>query len=109
MDRFANRVNAKLPSFNSRLWNPGSLNWHGENNYACPPICVLILRVLHHNRNCKASGSLIAPLWHSAPFWPMICPDGELLHLSLSIEWNFPHSKKPTFPAVVIACLETKI
>ena len=31
-----------------------------------------------------------------------------VLHLSLSIGWNFPHSKKRTFPAVVIACLETK-
>ena len=74
VDRFANHVNAKLPPFNSRFWNPGSegidafvMNWHGENNYVCPPIC-LILRVLHHMRNCKASDSLIVPLWHSAPF-----------------------------------------
>ena len=83
VDRFANHVNAKLPRFNSRFWNPGSegidafvMNWHGEINYGCPPIC-LILRVLHHMSNCKASGSLIVPLWHSAPFWPMICPDGD--------------------------------
>ena len=66
------RINAKLPCLHSRFWNPGSeginsfvMNWHGENNYPCPPIC-LILRVLHHMRNCKASGSLIVPLWHSA-------------------------------------------
>ena len=74
VDRFANHVNAKLPRFKSIFWNPGSegidafvMNWHGENNYPCPPIC-LILRVLHHMSNCKASGSLIVPLWHSAPF-----------------------------------------
>lgn len=72
--RFADHVNAKLPRFNSRFWNPGYegidafvMNWAGENNYACPPIC-LILRVLLHMRNCKASGSLIVPLWDSAPF-----------------------------------------
>ena len=57
VDRFANHVNAKLPRFNSRFWNPGSegidafvMNWDGENNYACPPIC-LILRLLLHMRN----------------------------------------------------------
>ena len=82
------------------------MNWDGENNYACPPIC-LILRVLIHMRNCKASGSLIVPLWHSAPFWPIICPDGRRF-ASVIVDWNFPHSKKPTFPVVVIACLETK-
>ena len=37
VDRFANHVNARLPRFNSRFWNPGSegidafvMNWHGE-------------------------------------------------------------------------------
>ena len=94
VDRFANHVNAKLPRFNSRFWNPGSegihvdafvMDWHGENNYACPPIR-LIVRVLHHMRNCKASGSLIVPLWHSAPFWPMVSPDGERF-ASFIVDW----------------------
>ena len=53
-----------------------SMDWHAETNYTCPPIC-LILRVLHHMRNCKASNSLTVPLWQSTPFWPIICPDGE--------------------------------
>ena len=94
MDRFANHLNAKLPRFNSRFWNPGSegihvdafvMDWHGENNYACPPIR-LIVRVFHHMRTCKASGSLIVPLWHSAPFWPMVCPDGECF-TSFIVDW----------------------
>lgn len=92
VDRFANHVNAKLPRFNSRFWNPGSegidafvMNWDGENNYACPPIC-LILRVVPHMRNCKDSGSLIVPLWHSAHFWPMICPDGRRF-ASFIVDW----------------------
>ena len=104
VDRFANHVNAKLPRFNSRFWNPGSegidafvMNWHGENNYSCPPIC-LILRVLHHMRNCKASGSLIVPLWHSAPFWPMICPDGERF-ASFIVDWM----ELPTFKEAYIS------
>ena len=90
IDRFANHVNAKLPRFNSIFWNPGSecidtfvMNWSGENNYACPPIC-LILRVLLHTH--KASGTLIVPLWHSAPFWPIICPDGHCF-AEFIVEW----------------------
>ena len=50
------------------------MNWAGENNYVCPPIC-LIPRVLHSN--CKALGTLIVPLWHSAPYWPMISAGGD--------------------------------
>ena len=82
IDRFANHLNAKLPRFNSRFWNPVAegidafvMDWARENNYVCPPVC-FILRVLLHMRNCKASASLVVPLWHSAPFWPMVCPDG---------------------------------
>ena len=104
MDRFANHVNAKLPRFNSRFWNPGSegidafvMDWHGENNYSCPPIC-LILRVLHHMRNCKASGSLIVPLWQSATFWPMICPDGDRF-ASFIVDWM----ELPTFKEAYIS------
>ena len=43
-----NYLNAKLPRFSSRFWNPGSvgidsfvMNWAGENNYVCPPICLI--------------------------------------------------------------------
>ena len=43
------------------------------------------------------------------PFGRWFVQMENVLHISLSIGWNFPHSKKRTFPAVVIACLETKI
>ena len=79
VDRFANYINSKIARFNSQYWNPGAegvdafvMDWSGENNYVCPPIC-LIPRVLLHMSNCKAQGTLIIPLWYSAPFWPMIC------------------------------------
>ena len=101
-DRFANYLNAKLPRFNSRFWNPGSegidsfvMNWAGESNYVCPPIC-LIPRVLLHMRNCKASGTLIVPLWHSAPFWPMISAGGDKFS-DFVVDWMDLPSLKDAF------------
>ena len=104
IDRFANYLNAKLPRFNSRFWNPGSegidsfvMDWAGENNFVCPPVC-LIPRVLLHMRNCKASGTLVVPLWHSAPFWPMICADG-VNFSNFIINWmDIPSSKEAFTP-----------
>lgn len=79
VDRFANRDNAQLERFNSRYWNPGTdaftVDWAGENNWWCPPVC-LIPRVVEHARSCGATGTLIVPFWVSAPFWPLICPRG---------------------------------
>ena len=39
----------------------------------------LVPRVLRHAKICNSVGTLIVPLWKSAPFWPMLCPDGILL------------------------------
>ena len=82
IDRFANHTNTQLPRFNSRFWNPGSeavdaftRDWSGENNWLCPPL-FLIPRVIRHALNTAASGTLIVPRWPSAPFWPMLFPDG---------------------------------
>ena len=104
IDRFANYLNAKPSRFNSRFWNPGSegidsfvMDWAGENNFICPPVS-LIPRVLLHMRNCKASGTLIVPLWHSAPFWPMICSDG-VNFSDFIIDWmDIPSSKEAFTP-----------
>lgn len=80
IDRFASFQNYQLPRFNR---NPGSeavdaftVNWQGENNWWCPPIA-LIPRVLRHAQVCAARGTLVVPMWHSAPFWPLLCPVGE--------------------------------
>ena len=92
IDLFANHLNYKVARFNSRHWTPGSeaidsftLDWSGENNYICPPIC-LIPRVLLHMRNCQAIGSLVVPLWPSSPFWPMICSNGDHFN-DFVIDW----------------------
>lgn len=102
IDRFANHLNLKLPRFNSRFWNPGSedidafvLDWSGENNYVCPPIC-LIPRVLLHMRNCKATGTLIVPHWPlcqrlGKPSFPVLVPvfsDQRISHSGCS-HWGF--------------------
>ena len=80
VDRFASFQNSQVPRFNSRCWNPGSdavdaftVDWSGENNWWCPPIG-LIPRVIRHAQACRAKGSIVVPLWPSAPFWPMLCP-----------------------------------
>ena len=78
IDRFADHLNCKLLRFNSKYWVPGSENvdcfacdWKHDNNYACPPVS-LISRTIFHMRNCRATGTMILPVWHSAPFWPLI-------------------------------------
>ena len=80
VDRFASFQNCQIDRFNSRCWNPGSeavdaftVNWSVEINWWCPPIA-LIPRVIRHAQVCEAKGTLIVPLWPSAPFWPLLCP-----------------------------------
>lgn len=47
----------------------------GENNWWCPPPS-LVARVVRHAQTCKANGTLVVPHWESAPYWPLLCPDG---------------------------------
>lgn len=82
VDRFASYYNTQLPRFNSRFWNPGSegvdtftCSWKDENNWLCPPI-YLIPRAIQHARKCSAAATLLVPQWPSAPFWPMLFPNG---------------------------------
>ena len=45
-----------------------------------------------------ASGTLIVPLWHSTPFWPMICADG-VNFSDFIINWmDIPSSKEAFTP-----------
>ena len=82
VDRFASFYNNLVSCFNSHFWNPGSEAvdafteyWARENNWLCPPVAI-ILRVLRHAQHCSAVSTLVVPLWKSAPFWPLLCPDG---------------------------------
>ncbi|KAL5496815.1 hypothetical protein EMCRGX_G013175 [Ephydatia muelleri] len=83
VDRFADNFNTRLSRFNSRFACPGSeavdtftVHWGGgENNWWCPPPS-LVARVVRHAETCKANGTLVVPHWESAPYWPLLCPDG---------------------------------
>ena len=83
IDRFADVHNHQLARFNSRYWYPGTeavdtftCNWGGENNWWCPPVH-LVPRLLKHAEVTKAEGTLVVPQWVSAPFWPLLFPDGK--------------------------------
>ena len=85
-DRFACYYNAKLSVFNTRYYQPGSSgvnafaqDWSRDNNWLCPPVC-LMSKVVNHMKVCNAAGTLVAPLWRSAHFWPRLCSGG--LHRS---------------------------
>ena len=82
VDRFADHTNTQVPRFNSRFWVPGSeavdsftCDWGIENNWWCPPIC-LVPRVVRHAQKTRARGTLVIPQWPSAPFWPLLFPNG---------------------------------
>ena len=85
IDRFADNKNTKLVNFNSKYYCPGSMhvntftaNWHGKNNWLCPPV-KNIPAVIRHLQCCKAMGTLLIPCWTSAFWWPLIYPDGKQL------------------------------
>ena len=40
------------------------------------PSLFLVPRLLKHAKATRAKGTLIIPRWVSAPFWPLIFPDG---------------------------------
>ena len=39
---------------------------------------MLVPRVLRHTERCNAQGTLVVPMWESAPFWPLLytCANG---------------------------------
>ena len=82
IDRFADNNNKKTERFNSKFYCPNteSVNcftndWKGENNFLCPPIS-LIGSTIRHLKICRASGTLVVPVWPSSYFWPIIYPNG---------------------------------
>ena len=82
IDRFANFCNTQLPRFNSHFWNPGTeavdaftCDWGDDVNWLCPPP-YLIPRTICHALQTHACDTLIVPEWPSAPYWPMLFPDG---------------------------------
>ena len=78
MDCFASHYNKKVPKYFSRFWNPATSgvdaffqDRRGENCLLIPPIPILC-KVLIFMFRSRVSGTLIAPHWPSAPFWPLL-------------------------------------
>jgi len=83
VDRFADVHNHQLTRFNLHYWNPGleavdafTCNWGGEINWWCPPP-YLVPHLIGHARETRAVGTLVVPQWCSAPYWPLLFPDGK--------------------------------
>ena len=81
IDRFASNLNKKCICLNSKHLCIGcegvdalAQTWSGELNWWVPPpklVCHCLNKIVSE----KACGTLIAPMWQSAPFWPLICND----------------------------------
>ena len=50
-------------------------------------------RTLLHAAECKAKGALLVPMWKSAAFWPLLCPDGRHLAPFVHAWQTFPFSE----------------
>lgn len=81
VDRFSTFKTCQVPRFCSRWLNPCAegidaftLSWAGENNWMFPPP-YLIPQVLKHMDHGHEYGTLVIPLWTSAPWWPLITRD----------------------------------
>ncbi|KAJ8317957.1 hypothetical protein KUTeg_003048, partial [Tegillarca granosa] len=77
-DRFASHYNTKCSKFNSKWWCPGTSgvdafmhSWCNELNWLVPPPR-LISRVVDKSVTEKSKGTLVIPLWRSAPYWPKV-------------------------------------
>ena len=69
--------------FNSRWWCPNTeavdaftCDWGSDINWACPPP-FLVPRCIRHAAKTCTVGTLIFPCWSSAPYWPLLYPDGQ--------------------------------
>ena len=96
IDRFSSFKTHQVPRFCSRWLNPlmeyldaFTASWQNENNWLFPPP-YLIPKVLKHLEFSKATGTLVAPMWTSAIWWPLLTYDGKLLDMKSSIIllWN---------------------
>ena len=78
VDRFATDYNTKCSRFNSKYWCRGTeaidaftQNWTRECNWVVPPPN-LISRAIRKFCDDKAEGTLVVPLWTSAPYWVLL-------------------------------------
>ena len=51
------------------------------------PLLYLVCRTIYHALSCQAKGTPTVPAWKSAPYWPIICPDGWHLASFIHLWW----------------------
>jgi ribonuclease HI len=81
IDLFSSASNHHLPAYYSRFFTPDTagvdafrFRW-GRRCWANPPFG-LLLRVLQHAKECRARLCLIAPIWPTRDWWPVLTWDG---------------------------------
>ena len=84
IDRFNSFKTRQIPRFCNRWRNPGaevidalSVSWSSKNYWVFPPP-FLAPKVLKHMLRYGADGTLIAPHWGSAPWWPLLFQAGQV-------------------------------
>lgn len=83
VDRMANASNAHVSVYNSK-WsdrttaavNCFTQDWKGENNWVCPGFH-LVEAVMEHLRECKATATVVVPVWKTEPWWSTVCRAGK--------------------------------
>lgn len=111
VDRFASFNTRQIPRFCSRWLSPCTetvdaftVSWKGENNWMFPPP-FLIGKVISHLCTNEEDGTLIVPLWSSAPWWPLLTIDGRQ-PMPWITEWlDIPLAEDTFIPAVEHSCL----
>ena len=62
------------------------------------PICLSYIKGAQTAANSKAVATLVVPEWPSAPYWPMLCPDGIHLAEFVHMWMHIPQSTDTTLP-----------
>ena len=77
IDRCASFRNTLCARFNSKYFDPYAeavncftQDWGGGLNNWCHPDYNMVAQVLHHMKECKAKGVILAPFWPARPWWP---------------------------------------
>ncbi|XP_038053575.1 uncharacterized protein LOC119726028 [Patiria miniata] len=109
VDLFASRLNTQLETFVSWQPNPMAwrvnallLNWKDVNGYAFPPFS-LLLRILQKIRREEATVVLVAPVWKTQAWYPMLLElaiDVPLLLPRRTDLLQLPHNRSQVHPLI---------